>query len=282
MRKGMYIFNQTTQKRHKIPRIVRMHANEMEEVDIAYAGDVIAVFGMECASMDTFTDGSVSFSLASMFVPKPVMSLSIKPKNMTHLAAFTKAIMKFTREDPTLQVMTDIKTNETIVSGMGELHLEIYIERMKREYQVECVTGHPKVNYKETISAKTAFTYLHKKQSGGSGQYAKVIGYVEPIPYEEAIKGREFIFENQVIGTNIPPEYIPSCEKGAKLACERGVLAGYPLFGVKVVLTDGAAHAVDSNDISFQLAMQYAIKQGGYISTAGWSSLPNMCVVLQV
>ena len=133
---------------------------------------------------------------------------------------------------------------------------------MKREYNVECVTGNPSVNYKETIGMKANFSYLHKKQSGGAGQYARVIGYVEPLDDETMKKGIEFEFENRVIGTNIPPEFIPSCEKGAKAACSKGVLAGYPLSGVKVVITDGQAHAVDSNDISFQLAMQYGIKQG--------------------
>jgi elongation factor G len=262
MKKGMFVINQTSGKKHKIPRIVRMHANEMEEIDQAGAGDVVAVFGIECASMDTFTDGNVQYSLASMYVPKPVMSLSVKPKDMQQLANFSKAIAKFTREDPTLRVSTDAKTGETIMSGMGELHLEIYIERMKREYNVECVTGNPSVNYKETISVKTPFNYLHKKQSGGAGQYGRVIGYIEPVDLEEAMKKNiDFEFENQVVGTNIPPEFIPSCEKGAKSACEKGVLAGHSLFGVRVVLTDGQAHAVDSNDMAFQLAMQYAIRQ---------------------
>jgi elongation factor G len=175
---------------------------------------------------------------------------------------FSKAIGKFTREDPTLRISIDPKTKETIMSGMGELHLEIYIERMKREYNVDCATGNPSVNFKETVGSRAEFNYLHKKQSGGSGQYARVIGYIEPLDDEELKKGVEFEFENRVIGTNIPPEFIPSCEKGAKAACEKGVLAGYPLSGVRVVITDGQAHAVDSNDISFQLAMRYGIMQG--------------------
>jgi elongation factor G len=147
------------------------------------------------------------------------------------------------------------------MSGMGELHLEIYVERMKREYNVECVTGSPSVNYKETVGKRGTFNYLHKKQSGGSGQYARVIGFVEPLDEETLKKGIDFEFENQIIGTSIPPEFIASCEKGAKNACAKGVLAGYPLSGVKIVINDGAAHAVDSNDISFQLAMLYGIKQ---------------------
>jgi elongation factor G len=261
LKKGNYATNMTTGKKIKVPRLVRMHSNEMQDVDSAGAGDVVAVFGVECSSMDTFTDGTVQYSMVSMFVPKPVMSLAIKPKDNNKAANFSKAIGKFTREDPTLRVTVDDKTSETIMSGMGELHLEIYVERMKREYNVECVTGSPSVNYKETVGKRGTFNYLHKKQSGGSGQYARVIGFVEPLDEETLKKGIDFEFENQIIGTSIPPEFIASCEKGAKNACAKGVLAGYPLSGVKVVINDGAAHAVDSNDISFQLAMLYGIKQ---------------------
>lgn len=261
LRKGMNVINVNSNKKSKIPRLVRMHSNEMEDVESASAGDVVAVFGVECASMDTFTDGSVNYSLMSMFVPNPVMSLAVRPKDMQQSGNFSKAIAKFTREDPTLKVSVDGKSNETILSGMGELHLEIYIERLKREFKVECVTGNPSVKYKETISQRSNFNYLHKKQSGGSGQYAKVIGYVEPLSEEKLKKGIEFEFANHVVGTNIPPEFIPSCEKGARVACDKGVLAGYQLFGVRVVITDGAAHTVDSNDMAFQLAMQYGIRQ---------------------
>lgn len=261
LKKGQYATNMTTGKKVKIPRLVRMHSNEMQDVESASAGDVVAVFGVECSSMDTFTDGTVQYSMVSMFVPKPVMSLAIKPKDNSKAANFSKAIGKFTREDPTLRVSIDDKTKETIMSGMGELHLEIYVERMKREYGVETITGSPSVNYKETVAKRGIFSYLHKKQSGGSGQYAKVVGFVEPLDEESMKKGIDFEFENQIIGTSIPPEYIASCEKGAKAACAKGVLAGYPLSGVRVVINDGAAHAVDSNDISFQLAMMYGIRQ---------------------
>lgn len=262
IKKGANVINVSSGKKTKIPRLVRMHSNQMQDVESASAGDVIAVFGVECASMDTFTDGEVNYSMMSMFVPQPVMSLAVKPKDMQQTTNFSKAIGKFTREDPTLKVQVDSKSGETIMSGMGELHLEIYIERMKREYSVECITGNPSVNYKETVTARSDFNYLHKKQSGGSGQYARVIGFMEPLEEEKLKKGIDFEFANHVIGTNIPPEFIPSCEKGARAACERGVLAGYPLSGVRVVITDGQAHAVDSNDLSFQLAMQYAIRQG--------------------
>lgn len=261
MRKGLNIVNIMSGKKTKVPRLVRMHSNEMQDVDSAGAGDVIAVFGVECASMDTFTDGTVNYSMVSMFVPNPVMSLAVRPKDMQQSANFSKAISKFTREDPTLKVTIDSKSGETILSGMGELHLEIYLERLKREFNVECISGNPSVRYKETIGARSEFSYLHKKQSGGSGQYARVIGFIEPLSEEKQKKGIEFEFANHVVGTNIPPEFIPSCEKGAKSACEKGALAGYPLFGVRVVVTDGQAHAVDSNDMAFQLAMQYGIRQ---------------------
>ncbi len=261
LKKGMFAINTKSGKKTKIPRLVRMHSAEMVDVDSASAGDVVAVFGVECNSMDTFTDGTVQYSLNSMFVANPVMSLSVKPKDPQASANFSKAIGKFSREDPTLRITTDPKTKETLISGMGELHLEIYIERMKREYNVECVTGNPSVNYKESVTQKAPFSYLHKKQSGGSGQYARVIGYVEPLEEELQKKGIEFEFENHVVGTNIPPEFIPSCEKGARAACAKGVLAGYSLSGVRVVVTDGQAHAVDSNDMSFQLAMRYGIMQ---------------------
>ena len=174
---------------------------------------------------------------------------------------FSKAIGKFTREDPTLRVSVDSETKETVMSGMGELHLEIYIERMKREYNVECIVGNPKVNYKETITKSAKFNYLHKKQSGGSGQYGRVIGYIEPLEEEDLKAGKEFEFDNHVIGTNIPSEFIPSCEKGAIAACKNGVLAGQPISGIRVVLEDGQAHAVDSNDTAFQLAMRNGINQ---------------------
>lgn len=262
IKKGMNSINMSTGKKVRFPRLVKMHSNEMEDVDSAAAGDVVVAFGLECASMDTFTDGTLKVAMKSMFVPKPVMSISIKPKESSKLAAFGKAMGKFTREDPTLRIDTDEMTNETILSGMGELHLEIYVERLKREYGVECITGQPTVNYKETITTRADFNYLHKKQTGGAGQYARVIGYVEPLTEEEIAEGKEFEFENKCIGTNIPSEFYPSCEKGAIFASKKGVLAGFPLTGMRVVLVDGQAHLVDSSDLAFQLAMRFGIRAG--------------------
>jgi elongation factor G len=238
-----------------------MHSDDMEEIDEAGAGEVVAMFGIDCRSMDTFSDGSMDLAMSSMFVPEPVMSLAIKPANSKMQNNFAKALNKFTKEDPTLRVKVDDQTKETIISGMGELHLEVYIERMKREYKVDVVSGKPNVNYKETISTRQEFDYLHKKQTGGSGQYAKVIGYIEPVTTEEQKElGKVNDFKNECIGTNIPPEYYSSCEKGTQDAMIQGSLVGSEVEGVRVVLQDGASHAVDSSDQAFRTCMASAVR----------------------
>ena len=170
-------------------------------------------------------------------------------------------VFRFCREDPTLRITVDPKTKETLMSGMGELHLDIYVERLRREFDVDCVTGEPLVNYKETITQRGQFSYLHKKQTGGSGQYARVIGFIDPQDAEDRLLGKDVLFENHIVGTAIPSDFIPSCEKGAIAACEKGFLAGHPMTGVRVVMTDGQSHAVDSSDIAFQLAMQYGLRE---------------------
>jgi len=268
IRRGDMVYNIRNDKRFKIPRLVRMHSNEMEEVNEASAGDVIGIFGVECASMDSFTDGSIKCAMTSMFIPEPVISLSIKPKSTNAFSTFSKALQKFSREDPTFQISQDNDTHETIISGMGELHLEIYIERMNREFGVECIVGPPKVNYRETIQQRATFNYLHKKQSGGQGQFGRVIGYVEPLAEDElndktkVSQKKSFEFVNALVGTNIPPEFISSCQKGATEAIEKGVIAGNIMHGVRVVLEDGQTHPVDSSDIAFRLAMSYGVKEG--------------------
>jgi elongation factor G len=208
LRRGEMVVNVVSGKKVKLPRLVRMHSSEMEDVEEAGAGDVVACFGVECASMDTFTDGTVNLAMKSMFVPAAVMSISVKPKTSAMMTNFSKAVGKFSREDPTLRVTLDDKTQETIMSGMGELHLDIYVERMKREYGVECITGKPSVNFKETILQKSGFNYLHKKQSGGAGQFARVVGYIEPLEEELIKKGIDFEFENGVVGTNVSLQLI--------------------------------------------------------------------------
>lgn len=261
LKKGNYIHNVNDGKKIKLARIVRMHSNEMEDIDEAHAGDVVAMFGIDCRSMDTFSDGDMNIAMSSMFVPEPVMSLAVKPAETKMQNNFAKALTKFTKEDPTLRVKVDSDTKETVLSGMGELHLEVYIERMRREYNVECISGQPNVNYKETIAAKATFDWLHKKQTGGSGQYAKVIGYIEPMAEAEIKElGKPNQFKNMCIGTNIPPEYYPSCEKGMNDAMHEGSLVGCEVEGVRVVLQDGASHAVDSSDMAFRICMANAIR----------------------
>ncbi|GAX16985.1 hypothetical protein FisN_5Hh364 [Fistulifera solaris] len=261
LKKGSYITNVDTGKKTKLARIVRMHSDEMEDITEAGAGEVAAMFGIDCKSMDTFSDGSLDLAMSTMFIPEPVMSLSVKPAKSTMQNNFAKALNKFTKEDPTLRVKVDNDTKETILSGMGELHLEIYIERMNREYGVECITGQPNVNYKETIGSLQKFEWLHKKQTGGAGQYAKVIGYIEPINDEEKKElGKVNSFENECVGTNIPPEYYSSCEKGTFDAMKEGALVGCEVEGVRVVLQDGAAHAVDSSDMAFRTCMANAVR----------------------
>jgi elongation factor G len=261
LKKGNQITNVNDGKKIKLARIVRMHSDDMEEIEEAGAGEVVAMFGVDCRSMDTFSDGSTNLAMSSMFVPEPVMSLAVKPKKSQMQNNFSKAIAKFTKEDPTLRVKIDDETKETILSGMGELHLEVYIERMAREYDVECITGQPNVNYKETINKKQTFDWLHKKQTGGSGQYAKVIGFIEPMTEDEMKElGKTNEFENRCIGTNIPPEYYSSCEKGMNDAVSEGALVGCEVEGLRVVLEDGASHAVDSSDMAFRICMANAVR----------------------
>ncbi|KAI0474861.1 mitochondrial elongation factor g 1-like protein [Xylaria cf. heliscus] len=256
LKKGTYLFNSRTDKKVRIPRIVRMHSNEMEDVNEVGAGEICAVFGVDCASGDTFTDGNLPYTMSSMFVPDAVMSLSIKPKRSTDADNFSKAMNRFQREDPTFRLMVDEESEETIISGMGELHLEIYVERLRREYKVDCITGQPRVAYRETIGQRADFDYLLKKQTGGPGDYARVVGYIEPSP--EADKN---IFENQVIGGVIPDKFISACGKGFEISCEKGPLLGHKVIGTKMVVNDGATHVTDSSDYAFSLAAQMAFKK---------------------
>ncbi|KDQ58033.1 hypothetical protein JAAARDRAFT_34847 [Jaapia argillacea MUCL 33604] len=252
LKKGGYIYHARTGKRVKVPRLVRMHSNEMEDIDEIGPGEICAMFGVDCASGDTFTDGSTSFSMTSMFVPEPVISLSIKP-NGKETPNFSRALNRFQKEDPTFKVHLDHESKETIISGMGELHLEIYVERMRREYGVDCVTGKPKVAFRETITQRADFTYIHKKQTGGAGQYAKIIGYIEPCEADQET-GKDILFENVVMSGNIPSNFIPAVEKGYYEACEKGTLSGNQVSGCLMVLKDGAFHIVDSSELAFRMA----------------------------
>ncbi|ATB31796.1 elongation factor G [Melittangium boletus] len=257
--KGDFIINQANQKKVKVPRIVRMHSNEMNDINEGYAGDIIALFGVECASGDTFTDGTVQYTMTSMFVPDAVISLAVAPKSRDAQANFSKALNRFTKEDPTFRVNRDEESGQTIIRGMGELHLEIYIERMKREYNCEVVAGKPQVAYRETISQKGEFAYTHKKQTGGSGQFARVCGYVEPLP-SDAVQQYEFV--DDIVGGSIPREFIPACDKGFTEAVKKGSLIGFPVVGIRVVINDGAFHAVDSSEMAFKTAAIMGFREG--------------------
>jgi len=255
--RGLTLTNARTKKRVKVGRLVRMHANEMEEIEASAGGDIVALFGVDCATGDTFTDGSIDVAMSSMFVPEPVISLSIKPKDSKSQANFSKALGRFVREDPTFRAGVDAESGETVISGMGELHLDVYVERMKREYSVEVETGAPQVAYRETISQRADYLYVHKKQTGGSGQYGKIGGYVEPI--KDGSKDFEFL--DEVRGGAVPVEFIPSVEKGFRSMIGKGRLIGFPVIGLRVVLNDGAAHSVDSSDNAFQAAARGAFRE---------------------
>jgi elongation factor G len=255
--RGQTLTNSRTKKRVKVGRLVRMHANEMEEIENSAGGDIVALFGVECASGDTFTDGTIDVAMSSMFVPDAVISLSIKPKDSKSQANFSKALGRFVREDPTFRAGVDPESGETVISGMGELHLDVYVERMKREYGVEVETGAPQVAYRETISQRADFLYVHKKQTGGSGQYGKIGGYIEPI----TDGSKDFEFVDEVRGGAVPNEFIPSVEKGFRSMIGKGRLIGFPVIGLRVVLNDGAAHSVDSSDNAFQAAARGAFRE---------------------
>lgn len=259
LKKGETIFNARTQRKVRVSRLVRMHSNEMEDVNEVYAGDIFALFGVDCASGDTFvTDLKENIALESIFVADPVVSMAIEPKNSKDRDNFSKAIARFTKEDPTFRFEYDADNKETIVSGMGELHLEIYAQRMEREYNCPVILGKPKVAFRETIVSPCEFDYLHKKQSGGQGQYGRVIGIVEPLPPH---KNTTLEFADETVGTNIPKQYIPGIRKGFLSMAEKGMLAGQKLSGVKFRLLDGGHHIVDSSELAFFLASQGAIKQ---------------------
>ena len=254
--KGAELTNVRTKKRFKVGRLVRMNSAAMEDISVGEPGDICALFGVDCASGDTFCGEGINVAMTSMFVPTPVISQAVRPKDKSMAANFAKALNRFTKEDPTFQTELDPESNETIIKGMGELHLAVYVERMKREYKCEVEVTPPKVAYRESITAQASFNYTHKKQTGGSGQYGRVAGFMEPL----ADKDYEFV--DAIKGGAIPNEYIPSCDKGFKRAMEKGSLIGAPIVGVKCTINDGQYHPVDSSDIAFQTAAIGAFREG--------------------
>ncbi|MBU3698757.1 MAG: elongation factor G [Candidatus Kapabacteria bacterium] len=258
IKKGDSIINIANGKKVKVPRLVRMHSNDMHEIEEASAGDIVAMFGVDCASGDTFTDGNVRYTMTSMFVPEPVIELAVAPKDKAGQVNFSKALNRFTKEDPTFRVMRDEESGETIIKGMGELHLDIYIERIKREYNTEVIVGRPKVAFRETITQRAEFNYTHKKQTGGSGQFGRVGGYIEPLP-PDAIENYEFV--DDIVGGVIPREYVPACDKGFRESITEGSLIGQPVVRVRVTINDGATHPVDSSEMAFKTAAIMAFRE---------------------
>ncbi|MBU1675066.1 elongation factor G, partial [bacterium] len=252
--KGDTIHNTRTGKRVKVGRLVQMHADQMLDIVKANAGDIVALFGIDCASGDTFSGGD-QVSMTSMHVPEPVVSLAVVPLDVKSQDNLAKALGRFTKEDPTFRTRKDEETGDTLIMGMGELHLEVYLERIRREYHAVVEAGRPKVSYRECITRQVPFDYTHRKQSGGSGQYARIKGYLDPSD------DGEFHFENRVAGGNVPTEFIPAVEKGFRSMIEKGAYVGYPVQGLKVVLEDGASHAVDSSDQAFQAAARGCFRE---------------------
>ena len=249
--KGETYYNQRTQRKERIGRLVRIHADKKEEIAGAEAGDIIAVMGIDSASGDTYAGENKYCTLERMFVPEPVIKMAVTPSNRDGADKLGKALVRFTKEDPTFRASTDEETGDTLIAGMGELHLEIYVERMRREYGVEVEVGAPKVSYREAPTQTATYDFRHKKQTGGSGQFAHIKGKLEVLP-EDAPE--PFEFESTVVGGRIPREYIPSVEKGFRDSLHKGPVAGFPIVGVKGILEDGSYHEVDSSDMAFQTA----------------------------
>ncbi len=253
--KGDDLFITRTGKKIKVGRVIRMHADEMEDIEMAYAGDIVALFGVDCRSGDTFTDGRVNYSMSSMFIPEPVISLTVAPRDRVSQDNMSKALHRFSREDPTFKSHVNQESGETIISGMGELHLDVYIERMRREFNAEVTTGTPQVAYREAITVRALFDYTHKKQTGGAGQYGRVAGFIEP-----SDEG-SYEFSSQVKGGAIPTEFISAVDKGFQSSLKKGLVLGFPVVGLKVIVNDGKSHNVDSSERAFTQAAIGAFKQ---------------------
>ncbi len=255
IKKGEDLYNARTGKRFKVGRLAKMHAQKMEDINVAYAGDIVAIFGVDCALGDTFVSKEINYTMRSGYIPEPILSLAIETKDNKVSSNLAKALARFTKEDPTFKAKFDEETGEIIISGMGELQLSVYMERIRREYNVHFETGVPKVAFRETITKKVDFDYTHKKQSGGHGQYAKVTGYIKPNHKSE----NEFV--DEIKGGNIPSVYIPGCKSGFESVVEKGLLTEFPIVGVKLVLTDGNYHPVDSSVMAFEIAIKNAFKE---------------------
>ncbi len=255
IKKGDKLFNTRSGQTIRVGRLVKMHADNMEDIEQGISGDIVALFGVDCRSGDTFVTPGLNYSMSSIFVPEPVVSLAVKAVDNKSSDNLAKALNRFAKEDPTFRTYVDPESKQTIIQGMGELHLDVYLERMKREYRAEVETGKPQVAYREAITQRAEFDYTHKKQTGGSGQYGRVIGYIDPL------NNGQYEFVNDVKGGHIPKEFIPSCDKGFQGALKKGQLIGFPVTSVRVILADGQSHPVDSSDLAFRTAAREAFKQ---------------------
>jgi elongation factor G len=276
--KGEAYINQRTSQKQRFSRIVKMHADKREEIDSGEAGDIVAVMGVDAASGDTYASENKYCTLESMFVPEPVIKMAITPTNRDGLDKLGKALQRFTREDPTFRVSTDDETGETVIAGMGELHLDIYVERIKREFKVEVEVGAPKVSYREAPTRATEYEYKHKKQTGGSGQFAHIVGRLDPLPDDAP---ETFEFEDAVVGGRVPREYIPSVEKGFRASLSKGPIAGFPIVGVKATLSDGSYHDVDSSDMAFQICARAGFREA-FLNTKPVLLEPIMKIEVEV
>ncbi len=258
LKKGSKYLNTRSGKTERIGRILRMHADDREDLEEAHTGDIVAVMGVDSASGDTFCDSSVNVSLESIHAAEPVISLAIRPAKNADRDKMSKALNRFLKEDPTFHVRFDEESGDTVISGMGELHLEVYVERVKREYGCTLDVDRPKVSYREAPTKTVDFNYKHKKQTGGSGQFAHIVGQLIPLDDTET---EDYLFENKVTGGRIPTEYIPSVDKGFQMARAKGPLAGFEIVKVKMLLQDGSSHAVDSSDMAFQVCARDAFRE---------------------
>ncbi|MDR2098825.1 MAG: elongation factor G [Rickettsiales bacterium] len=255
---GSYLYNSVKDRKERIGRMILMHANNREEIKEAFAGDIIALVGLkDTTTGDTLCDENRPIVLEKMDFPDPVIEVAVEPKTKADIEKMGIALQKLAIEDPSFRVATDQESGQTIIKGMGELHLDIIVERMRREFKVDATVGAPQVAYRETISKSFTEDYTHKKQTGGSGQYAKIKLVFEPLP-----PGSGFVFESKIVGGNVPKEYIPGVEKGLNMAKETGVLAGYPCTDFKATLVDGAYHDVDSSVLAFEIASRAAFREG--------------------
>ena len=263
VKKGETYYNQRTGKKERFSRIVRMHSDKREEIDQADAGDIVAIMGVDCASGDTYCEQPKFCNLENIYVADPVIKISIAPISRDNSDKLSKALQRFRKEDPTFHVMTDEETNECVIAGMGELHLEVYVERIRREYNVDVETGAPKVSYRESATQTIEFNHKRKKQTGGSGQYGHIVGTLGPMPDEERedAEGDELLFIDNITGGRIPKNFIPAIKKGFANMMAKGPVAGYPVVSIKVDLQDGTYHDVDSSDMAFMLTAQECFRE---------------------